>query len=92
MISYCTDYVPLGLCDCGMLRGGMGSTSIPVFSLFRGSFARVKLAIRRSDSHPFAVKIIRKKHLSQEAMKVVYDEITILQKVRGFASVHVFAL
>jgi len=62
------------------------------FSLFRGSFARVKLAIRRSDSHPFAVKIIRKKHLSQEAMKVVYDEITILQKVRGFASVHVFAL
>lgn len=48
----------------------------------RGGFSIVKLAIRREDGHPFAIKIVSKKQLSPEKLKLVQNEVASLEQVR----------
>eukprot|EP00954_Amorphochlora_amoebiformis_P026949 1382335-Amorphochlora_amoeboformis.AAC.1 len=50
--------------------------------LGRGSFAVVKRAIRKSDGKELAVKIIKKTKLKQEELKIVHDEVHIMDKIR----------
>jgi len=48
-----------------------------------GSFAIVKLAVRKSDGKQFAIKIIKKTKLNAEELAVVHDEAEIMQRVRS---------
>ena len=53
--------------------------------LGKGSFAMVKLAVRKSDGTKWAVKVIEKTSLSKEADEALKTEVSILQ-VRHCAS------
>lgn len=47
--------------------------------LGKGSFASVKLAVRKSDGSKWAVKVIEKSSLSQEDEDALQTEVKILQ-------------
>lgn len=51
----------------------------PFRVLGKGSFAMVKLAVRKSDSTKWAVKVIEKTSLSQEDEEGLKTEVSILQ-------------
>lgn len=46
-----------------------------------GSFAVVKLAVRKADGKQFAIKIIKKSKLNPEELAVVHDEVEIMHKI-----------
>jgi len=54
-----------------------------VWHSYSGSFAIVKLAVRKSDGKQFAIKIIKKTKLNAEELAVVHDEAEIMQRVSG---------
>ncbi len=60
--------------------------------LGKGSFAKVKRCIRRSDKSVLAVKIIPKKDLSQAELAIVNDEVTIMTKIDNPNCVRLFDL
>ena len=50
----------------------------------------MKRAIRKSDQKEFAIKIIKKKNMSDEEVKVIYDEVEILERVKHPNCVELF--
>lgn len=51
--------------------------------LGKGSFATVKLAVKKSDGTKWAVKVIEKTALSQEDEEALKNEVQILEVRRG---------
>lgn len=60
-------------CSCSALNRILG----------KGSFATVKLAVRKSDGTKWAVKVIEKTALSQEDEEALKNEVQILEVRRG---------
>lgn len=57
-----------------------------------GSFAVVKRAVRKSDGHQFAIKVIKKSKLNAEELAVVHDEVEIMHKVNHPNCVQLFEM
>ena len=57
-----------------------------------GSFAVVKRGVRKTDQHPFAVKIIKKSKLNADELAVVHDEVEIMHKIAHVNCVQLFEM
>lgn len=61
--------------------------SFPNRVLGKGSFATVKLAVRKADGTKWAVKVIEKTALSQEDEAALKNEVHILEVRRGILGI-----
>jgi calcium/calmodulin-dependent protein kinase I len=50
-------------------------------TLGMGSFAVVKLAVRKSDGEQFAIKVIKRSKLNEEELQLVHEEVAIMNKI-----------
>jgi len=63
-------------------RGEISQSYIFKEKLGRGTFAKVRRAVRKKDRQEFAVKIIKKSKLNKQELAIVHDEVKIMHKIK----------